>query len=111
MLRKWGALEAFNHLGANARDKFAWAARSDDGLITVLTAWEDQIDDDGINVAIDNVGASDLENWMRDPRNKSRIKILVEAWNRDRLFKVVFLTARAVSTRTESKGIPFSAWL
>jgi 5-methylcytosine-specific restriction protein A len=94
MSRKWGALESFNYLGANARDKFAWAARSDDGLITVLTAWEDQIDDDGTNVVIDYVGASDLENWTRDRRNKARIKILTEAWNRDRLFKIVLLTAR-----------------
>tara|TARA_R110000868_G_scaffold5097_5_gene31539 strand:+ start:1558 stop:2001 length:444 start_codon:yes stop_codon:yes gene_type:complete len=89
---KWRAIEAFNHLGANARDKFAWSAQSDDRSITVLTLWCDEIDDDGVNVEVDHFGSPTLDEWTHSRRNKARIRHLKDVWaSEDRTFRVVMV--------------------
>jgi len=90
----WRALDAFNHLGANARDKFAWSAQSDDRTITVLTLWQDEVTDDGHTVIANHMGSPTLHLWITSPRNRRRIRHLQDVWNGDRTFRVVMLQAK-----------------
>jgi hypothetical protein len=92
--RKWRALDAFNHLGANARDKFAWSAQSDDRTITVVTLWSDQIVDTGTTVTIDFFGHAELAVWVGMRGNRARIRHLEDVWAGDREFRVVMIQAR-----------------
>jgi hypothetical protein len=91
---KWRALDAFNHLGANARDKFAWSAQSDDRAITVITLWIDQIQDTGTTVTADFFGHSELAVWVGMRGNRTRTRHLEDVWAGDREFRVVLIEAR-----------------
>ena len=90
----WRALDAFNHLGADARDKFAWSAQSRDREITVLTLWRDQIEDDGTTVKVDYFGHSELPVWIGARGNRTRLRHLEDVWAGDREFRVVMIEAR-----------------
>lgn len=92
--RKWRALDAFNHLGAHARDKFAWSAQTDDRAVTVLTLWRDQIQDDGETVTVDFFGHPELAVWIGMRGNRMRIRHLEDVWAGDREFRVVMIEAR-----------------
>ena len=50
---KWLAVDAFKHLEATTNARYAWSAQSPDGSITILTLWEDEVDDDGQTVLVD----------------------------------------------------------
>ncbi len=105
-MRKWGALEAFHFLGADARDKFAWSAQSADGSITVLTLWDDQLDDDGTTVIADVRARPGRADWVNEPRNKRRIAHLKTVWAGSRQFRVVMLSPKdpaAVPRSTRSR--------
>lgn len=91
-MQKWGAIEAFNYLGADTRDKFAWSAQSADKSITVLALWDDQVDDDGSTVTVNEVAEAGRDGWVGEPRNKRRLEHLASVWNGDRKFRVVMLT-------------------
>jgi hypothetical protein len=92
--RKWRALDAFNHLGADARDKFAWSAQSDDRTVTVITLWTDQIVDDGTTVTADFFDHAELAVWVGMRGNRTRIRHLEQVWAGSREFRVVMIEAR-----------------
>mgnify|MGYP001449089589 CR=1 FL=1 len=101
-MKKWLALDAFRHLGAETKDSYAWSAQSPDGSITVLTLWDDEIEDDGTNVKADffdhNVAV-----WRDRRGNVTRKRHLQHIWDGDRKFKVVMLRAQ------DPRAIPRSA--
>lgn len=101
-LKKWRALEAFEHLGAQSGDRYAWSAQSPDGSITVLTLWQDEIQDDGRSVRADFFNHPKLEIWGKQRRNASRKRHLQHVWDGDRQFRVVMLQADDVDATPRS---------
>ena len=95
-LRKWRVTDAFRSLGADTNNKFAWSAQSPDGAITVLTLWEDEIDDDGVTVRADFFNHPKLQTWVNQRGNFARRRHLQSVWDGDRKFKVVMLRARDI---------------
>lgn len=91
---KWRALDAFNWLGADATNKFAWSAQSRDRTVTVLTLWLDQIEDTGTTVKVDMFGHPELSVWVGARGNRIRIRHLEDVWSGDREFRVVMIEAR-----------------
>jgi hypothetical protein len=92
-VKKWQALDAFAHLGAQTGDRYAWSAQSADGAVTVVTLWEDEIDDDGSFVRADFIGHPKLDIWATQRRNSTRKRHLQQVWEGDRKFRVVMLRA------------------
>lgn len=93
-MKKWLAIDAFRHLGAETNDPYAWSAQSPDRLVTVLTLWEDEIEDDGTNVRIDFFDHPRIAVWSRKRGNVARRRHLQHIWDGDRKFRVVVLRAR-----------------
>lgn len=91
--RKWRVIEAFEHFGASTRNQYAWSAQSPDRSVTVLTLWEDQTSDDGINVIADTRGHPTLDSWIKHHQNKRRIEHLRDVWAGSREFRVIMLRA------------------
>ena len=91
--RKWRAIEAFEHFGASTKDQYAWSAQSPDRSVTVLTLWEDQISDDGVNVIADTMGHPTLDLWIESRQNKRRIQHLRDVRAGSRQFRVIMLRA------------------
>lgn len=102
-MKKWLAIDAFRHLGAETKDSYAWSAQSPDGSITVLTLWDDEIEDDGTNVKADFFDHPKLAVWSKQKGNATRRRHLQHVWDGDRKFKVVMLRAQ------DPKAIPRSA--
>lgn len=102
-MEKWLAVDAFRHLGAETKDSYAWSAQSADGAVTVLTLWEDEIEDDGATVRADFFGHPKIAVWSTQRGNATRRRHLQHVWDNDRRFKVVMLRAR------DPQAIPRSA--
>jgi hypothetical protein len=102
-LRKWLAVDAFRHLGAETNDRYAWSAQSPDGSKTVITLWQDEIHDDGTNVRVNFFDHPEVAVWSQQRGNKGRIRHLLDVWNGDRKFGVVMLRAQ------DPQAIPRSA--
>jgi hypothetical protein len=95
-MKKMRAVDAFTQLGAETNDRYAWSAQSADGAVTVLTLWEDEIEDDGQTVRVDFFSHPKLEIWKEQRRNSTRRRHLKDVWSGDRLFRVVMLRAKDV---------------
>ncbi len=93
--RKWPVIEAYEHLGATTKDRYAWSAQSPDRSVTVITLWEDEISYDGAKVIADTREHPTLESWRYSPRNKRRIKHLQDVWAGSREFRVIMLRSEA----------------
>ncbi|WP_146037372.1 HNH endonuclease [Novosphingobium guangzhouense] len=93
-MKKWRVVDAFRHLGAETRDRYAWSAQSPDGQITVLTLWEDEIEDDGTVVRVDYLDHPKLAVWASQRGNKTRRNHLEQVWHDSRTFQVVMLRAQ-----------------
>lgn len=104
-MKKWLALDAFRSLGANTNDAYAWSAQSDEGEITVLTLWEDEIQDDGNTVVADFMNHPKLKTWVGQRRNAARRRHLQHVWDGDRKFRVVMLRARDVNAMPRSTAM------
>lgn len=102
---KWRAVDAFQHLGASAKDPYAWSAQSPDGSITVLTLWQDEIEDDGQSVRADFFNHPKLEIWAQQRRNATRKRHLQHVWDGDRQFRVVMLQADDVDATPRSTAM------
>ncbi|WP_301750092.1 HNH endonuclease signature motif containing protein [uncultured Erythrobacter sp.] len=104
-MKKWLALDAFEHLGAHSGDRYAWSAQSADGSVTVVTLWEDEIDDDGRFVRADFFDHPKLEVWVKQKRNATRKRHLQHVWEGDRQFRVVMLRADDVDASPRSAAM------
>lgn len=104
-MKKWQALDAFEHLGAQAGDRYAWSAQSPDGSVTVVTLWEDEIEDDGIFVRVDFIDDPKLDVWATQRRNATRKRHLQHVWDGDRQFRVVMLRAEDVDASPRSTAM------
>lgn len=93
-MKKWLAIDAFRYLGAETNDRYAWSAQSADGSITVLTLWEDEIEDNGATVRADFFGHPKIAVWSQHRGNAKRRRHLQDVWDGDRKFKAVMLRAR-----------------
>ncbi|HEY9090642.1 HNH endonuclease [Parasphingorhabdus sp.] len=99
---KWKVIDAFAHFGAETNNSYAWSAQSADGATTVITLWQDEIEDDGTKVRADFFNHPKLEHWVKQPNNKGRKRHLQNIWEGDKTFKVVMLKAKDVDAKTRS---------
>ena len=99
---KWKVIDAFAHLGAETNNSYAWSAQSADGATTVITLWQDEIEDDGTKVRADFFNHPKLERWVNQRGNKGRKRHLQDIWDGRKTFKVVMLIAQDVDAETRS---------
>lgn len=100
---KWRVVDAFRHLGAETSNKFAWSAQNPAGDVTVITLWQDEIQDDGVTVRVNFIDDPKLGTWVRERGNVTRRRHLQAVWEGDRTFRVIMLQAQ------DTKSIPRKA--